>query len=378
MDLFYTDSSFVVEGICRPDVPFLCNDDMELVTPANRWLRHVAIIKGKTRSKQTWRTYGSNLYEFFAFLEVNGLPWDQVNQSQIAAWRDAMLGRGCKRSTVNQRIGTVDMFYKWQMREGITHTLPFGREDVLVAKARGTLEHPDSSGGRVSANDSKLKTFEPMPKFLHLCKANDFCDSLSPVRLKLMGYQMLLTGMRREEVVGFDMRVFPNPAGCDPSKSIPMILYPDLTPTKGHKERTVMVPYDLAVAMNHYFTFERPKLAVLYRKKYGKEATHFYLSRIGEDLTVKGLNNAFSKHGAKIGFHVYPHLLRHTFCTYELVRVAKKKGEAKALLWVAERAGHSSLEITRKYIHAFDLLKDELDAVDGYQEEICRKLRHGQ
>ena len=51
-----------------------------------------------------------------------------------------------------------------------------------------------------------------------------------------------------------------------------MILYPDLTPTKGHKERTVMVPYDLAVAMNHYFTFERPKLAVLYRKKYGKEA----------------------------------------------------------------------------------------------------------
>jgi site-specific recombinase XerD len=42
-----------------------------------------------------------------------------------------------------------------------------------------------------------------------------------------------------------------------------MFLDPDLTPTKGHKERMVMVPYDLALAMNHYLTFVRPKLAAL-------------------------------------------------------------------------------------------------------------------
>jgi site-specific recombinase XerD len=377
MDLFFTDASFVVEGVPRPDIPFLCNDEMELVVPANRWLRHVAIIKGRTRSRQTWRTYGGNLYEFFAFLEANGLQWDQVNQSQIAAWRDAMLARGCKRSTVNQRLGTVDMFYEWQMREGITHTLPFNREDVWVAKARGTLERPDASGGRFAANEAKLKTFEAMPRFLHLSKAVEFCESLSPVRLKLMGYQSLLTGMRREEVVGFDVRAFPNPAGCDPSKSVPMFLDPDLTPTKGHKERMVMIPYDLALAMSHYLTFVRPKLAALHRKQFGKDTTRFYLSRTGEELAVKGVNNAFTKHGIKIGFHVHPHLLRHTFCTYELVRVSKKEGETKALLWVAERAGHSSLETTRNYIHACDLIKNDLDAVDGYQEEVCRKLRHG-
>jgi hypothetical protein len=171
MELFFTDSSFVVEGVPRPDVPFLCNGEMELVTPANRWLRHVAIIKGRTRSPQTWRTYGTNLYEFFAFLEANDLPWDGVNQSQIAAWRDSMLERGCKRSTVNQRIGTVDMFYEWQMREGVTHTLPFAREDIWVANARRTLERPDASGGIVVANETKLRTFEAMPKFLLLPKA---------------------------------------------------------------------------------------------------------------------------------------------------------------------------------------------------------------
>ena len=377
MDLFFTNDTFLIEGQPRPNVPFLCNDEMELVTPANRWLRHVAIIKGRTRSPQTWRTYGANLYEFFAFLEANELPWDQVNQSQIAAWRDSMLERGCKRSTVNQRLGTVDMFYEFQMREGTTHTLPFSREDVWVAKARPTMERPDASGGMIAANETKLRTFEAMPKFLHLPKAIQFCESLSPVRLKLMAYQGLLTGMRREEIVFFDLRVFPNPAGCDPEKSIPMYLDPDLTPTKGHKERTVMVPYDLGVAMNEYLTFERPKLAALHRQKYGKDTTRFYLSRAGEELTLKGFNNAIAKHAAKIGFHVHPHMLRHTFCTYELLRVGKKQGESKALIWVGERAGHGNLETTRKYIHAFDLLKDELDVVDGYQTEICRKLRDG-
>ncbi len=377
MDLFFTDDSYVVEGVPRPGVPFLCNEEMELVTPANRWLRHVAIIKGRTRSPETWRTYGSNLFEFFAFLEANDLPWDQVNQSQIAAWRDSMLARGCKRSTVNQRLGTVDMFYMYQMREGITHTLPFSREDVWAAKARRTMEHLDASGGKIAANETKLRTFEAMPKFLHMNKAVDFCESLSPRRLKIMAYQGLLTGMRREEVVEFDLRALPNPAGCDPDKSILMSLDPDVTPTKGHKERTVMVPYDLAVEMYDYLTFERPKLAKLHRQKYGKDTTRLYLSRQGEELTLKGFNNAIAKHAEKIGFHVHPHMLRHTFCTYELLRVGKKQGESKALIWVAERAGHESIETTRKYIHAFDLLKDELDVVDGYQANVCRRLRDG-
>ena len=53
MELFFTDDSFVVEGLPRPGVPFLCNEEMDLVTSANRWLRHVAIIKGRTRSPQT-------------------------------------------------------------------------------------------------------------------------------------------------------------------------------------------------------------------------------------------------------------------------------------------------------------------------------------
>ena len=151
MKLFYTDASFIVAGHPRPNIPFLCDTEMELVSAPNEYLRYVATIKGRTRSEKTWRTYGNDLLEFFAFLEGTDLAWDSVNQTQIAAWRDAMLERGCKHSTVNQRLRCVDAFYDWALRKGITHVMPFSKEEVWVAKPQGFLAHVDVSGGRFEA-----------------------------------------------------------------------------------------------------------------------------------------------------------------------------------------------------------------------------------
>lgn len=71
MQMFTTDAEFVWKGTVRSGVPFLCDQDMELVASANEYLRYISIVKGKTRSPKTWITYGTHLYEFFAFLEAN-------------------------------------------------------------------------------------------------------------------------------------------------------------------------------------------------------------------------------------------------------------------------------------------------------------------
>ena len=68
-------------------------------------------------------------------------------------------------------------------------------------------------------------------------------------------------------------------------------------------------------------------------------------------------------------------MLRHTFGTYELLRMSRNRDQSLALLWVKERMGHSSMQTTEKYIHATDLI--EHDAVDGYQFDICEALRNG-
>lgn len=375
MKLFFTDASYVVAGLPRPNVPFLCDADMELVSAPNDYLRFVATVKGRTRSEKTWRTYGSDLLEYFAFLEVNGLVWDAVNQSQLAAWRDSMQERGCKRGTVNQRLRCVGAFYSWTLKNGCIHSMPFDKEEVWVAKPKGFLAHVDISGGRSEANELTVQTDKPMPKFLHLDQAKSFLEAMTPHRLKLMGYLMLLTGMRREEVVGFDYRVLPNPAGRDPDKQIPMLLDPTLTPTKGDKARTVMVPYDLAVAIYDYFTFDWPTLNAEYARIHGHETTRLFLSRDGEYLSLTGLNNYFRKVSRKTGISCTPHMLRHTYGTYELLRMSEKKTQSQALLWVRDRMGHSSITTTEKYIHAADLIQH--DEVDGYQLDICEALRRG-
>lgn len=353
----------------------MVDDEMALADAPNAYLFHVAVIKGRTASPKTWQTYANHLNEFFGFLEANNLVWNQINETHAAAWRDAMLERGCQRSTVNQRLRCVSAFYDWAHKDGRIAIMPFGKEDIWVSKPNGFLAHVDASGGRVKANELTLRTHKATPQFLHLDQAKTFLEATTPYRLKLMGYMMLLTGMRREEVVGLDYRVLPNPAGHDSNKLIRMVLDPAITPTKGSKERTVMLPYDLAVALYRYFTFEWPKLNARYKRMHGQETTRLFLSREAEHLSISGLNNAFNKISSKTEIKCHPHMLRHTYGTYELLRMTQQKTQSQALLWVRDRMGHSSITTTEKYIHAADLIKH--DDVDGYQAEICEALRRG-
>jgi site-specific recombinase XerD len=368
--LFLTDKNFIFWGVACPGIPFLCDKEMELVAAPNSYLRFVATVKGRTRSPNTWATYGNHIYEFFSFLQANNISWETVEQTQIAAWRNAMLERGCSRSTVNQRLLCIHAFYEWAVQCGKRHSLPFSTQDIWVAKSPRFLKHIDTSGGRFHANELTIQTQNPLPKFLHMDMAIRFLDSMTPHSLKLMGYLALLSGMRREEIVGLDYRVVPNPAGHDPDKQVPMTLDAALTPTKGSKTRTVMLPYDLAVSMWDYFLCDWPKKNATHTRKHKKESNRFFLSHYGEELSIKYLNNAFAKTSAKTGIKCHPHMLRHTYGTYELLRMGQRQGQSQALLWVRDRMGHSSITNTEKYIHSADLLQH--DDVDGYPRKSNR------
>lgn len=375
MKLFYTDKEFIVGGVAKPGIPFLCDEKMELMTGVNLYLRYVALIKGRTRSPRTWATYGMCLYEYFSFLEANNFSWQDIEPKHVASWRDAMLDRNCKRTTVNQRLRCVHAFYLWATRSGLVNSIPFSSQEIWVSKPRGFLAHIDVRGNRTLTDTLTLQTYTPTPDFLPIDQALQFCDALSPERLRLMAYMMLLMGMRRDEVVGFDYRALPNPAGQDPQRQIPMLLDASITPTKGGKTRTVMVPYDLCVALYAYFTFKRPKLAKLFKQKNGKETSLLFLSKNGDPLSSSGVNSAFRKVSTKTNISCHPHVLRHTFATYELLRMSKQRNRDWALLWVKERLGHSSITTTERYVHATNLITS--DAVDSYQEDICEALRNG-
>ncbi|OEZ85316.1 tyrosine recombinase XerC [Janthinobacterium sp. HH104] len=374
MQLFFTDSQFIWHGLPRPSVPFLCDEEMELVSAPNSYLRFIAAVNGRTRSVRTWHTYANHIYEFFSFLEANAIDWQLVTHPQVAAWRDGMIDRGCSRSTVNQRLNCVNGFYGWAVRSNLTQQTPFRTEEIRIAKNRGVLAHIDVSGHRFAANSLTMQSYRPVPQFLHLPKAISFLEAITPHGLKLMGYLALLTGMRREEIIGLNLNVLPNPCGHDPSRQMPMILQSSITPTKGMKTRTVMLPYDLAVALWNFLCSVWPKRNAEHMRRHGRESSRVFLSEYGEEFSIRYMNNAFAKVSKKIQIECHPHMLRHTYGTYELLRMAEKVGQTKALLWVRDRMGHSSITTTEIYIHAADLLQNT--EVDDYQIEVLRELRN--
>ena len=136
-----------------------------------------------------------------------------------------------------------------------------------------------------------------------------------------------------------------------------------------------MLPYDLAVALAEHFTFQWSKQQRAFKQRHGRETTRLFLSQYGNELSRKYLNNAFDKASQRTGITCTPHMLRHTFGTYELIRMMRKREEKQALLWVKDRLGHSSIMTTEMYVHAVDLIQH--DTIDGYQQILCKALRDG-
>lgn len=68
---------------------------------------------------------------------------------------------------------------------------------------------------------------------------------------------------------------------------------------------------------------------------------------------------------------------RHTFGTYELLRLEKVMNRGNALLWVKERMGHSSIQTTMRYLHLAaaagqDTLDDYQEAITSMMADVCR------
>lgn len=375
MKLYATDSSYVVAGIARPGIPFLCDRHLELVDGPNRYLDHVAVVRGRTRSPSTWKTYGEHLYDYFSFLESNGLDWAIADERTMAAWRDGMAERGNRVRTINGRLRCVHRFYAWAAQAGLVTSAPFSMEEITVSKPAAFLAHVDASGSRALVNEITLREPRILPRYMQIEQATQFLDALTPRRMRLMGYTMLLTGMRREEVAGLDYRVLPNPAGQPMTRALDMVLDPALTPTKGSKERLVKVPYLLGVALYDYFTWERPQLERTYEAKCGRGTTRLFLSQYGEELSTPAVSVAFHDASEKCGIKCAPHMLRHTFGTYEFMRMNAKQGKDRALYWVRDRLGHSSIAMTEIYVHLSETLTN--DVVDGYLEDVCEALVRG-
>lgn len=219
---------------------------------------------------------------------------------------------GMKVNTINKKITSLKVYNDWLLMKGLV-------DDVYIRIKKDKVRIAAGSEEEVS-----ILTDEQMEQFL-------FQLEKESGRNKTIGYLLLYTGLRVTELVEIEL------AHIDQ-------LGAQLTVRgKGGKLREVPLRRDVLEQVQSYVRGERaaskhsasPKLLVSQRApKLHRDAVRRWLEQTGE----------------RLGFHIHPHKLRHTFCTRLL-----KNGVDIAT--VSKLAGHANLNTTIK--HYINISKEE-------------------
>ncbi len=372
-ELLFTTDGFCPLGRSVSGVPMLLDGSMRLVEPACAWLMHVALVRGRTRSPQTWRAYGEALYDWWQTLEANGWAWDRVGYHEVAAYRDRMLtecsghtGRPYARATINARLRTIALFYRWCADYGLTGSVPFTSHDVSVARSRPApfLAHVDAAGGVQSANELVLREVQTLPRPIAPAAIRRVVASLG-ARDRLIVEWAALTGMRRMEIAGLSKTALPRTGSVEFASSPVVPVRLDIT--KGGRSRQVYPPLPLVDRTRAYLREERAaavRRAGLRTAVY-REPAALFLTGQGEPMTPRRVGAMFAVAARAASVKASFHALRHTFAGVmmrQLQRQAERNPEMNPLLTLQAILGHADISTTAVYLR---MLAVDLEAIEA-------------
>lgn len=399
MRLLFTDDTFSLNGASFLGIPFLIDQDCELVHVANDYLLYVAMVRGSTRSPKTWRNHGEALFDYFAWLEANHRQWNDSPKSLATSqlisplalyrnWSMSLLDdstgrRRLKNSTINQRLACLLGFYRWCRSRDLIGEVPWDAQTRRVPEAGNTSFLRHAIGTRYNQQDDvRLKVFKDPPKLLTLEQCRLLVRSCKSSTLRLITTLILQAGLRNEECRSFPLRYVFNPVGLPPDKRIKVDLSPNDMALKNGKPRTVFITWQLMQMLHGYAQFGEAVIRHnAYKKEHGSRAQELFLNKLGMPYSEKALNNAYRQlwtgsGRSTLSFRVTPHMLRHTFATLELHHQNQRMPLAQALCWVRDRLGHTSLQTTSIYLHCLDLM-DDAD-LNAYQQQLDQMMRTGE
>lgn len=76
MRQFVTTEDFIFNGQSLPGIPLLVDAECVPVPVVNSYMMHVVLQKGRAHSPHTWQNHCDSLYDYFSWLEVQKLRWD--------------------------------------------------------------------------------------------------------------------------------------------------------------------------------------------------------------------------------------------------------------------------------------------------------------
>jgi site-specific recombinase XerD len=374
-ELLFSAETFRPDGSSVVGVPMLLDGQMRLIEPACAWLMHVALVRGRTRSPETWRTYGEALYDWWQTVEANDWRWDHIGSGEIAAYRDNMLrppdgdARPLARGTINGRLRTIARFYRWCVGTGLIARTPFAASDVALSRSRSPsfLVHIDASGGRQRVNELTLRHVPMLPRPLSPPVIRRIMEGM-PVRDRLIVEWAVVTGIRRMEVAGLTLSLLPR-AGVEPMTPV------RINTTKGGKARMIYPPSTLLDRTWAYVREERAVTLKHRRVRNGdKEPDGLFLTARGQSVSPRRVGAMFATAADAAGVPASFHALRHTFAAAMLrflQREAQTNSDLNPLLTLQVLLGHADLATTATYLR---VIETDLSIIEVSVDELYAAL----
>lgn len=239
-------------------------------------------LRAANKSPRTVENYAEGVTRLAQWLRSEGLPDDvsALTSEQVQRWLVALQsspgrrGRLTSESTVRGRYVAVKLFLSWCQREG-----------ELAAHPMVHMEQP-----KVSEKVIPILTGDQLEALLRDCSGPEFIDVRDRALVMLFGD----TTLRRAEVVA--MRL----SDLDLMERTVRVI------RKGGAEKVVPFGASTAAALDRYVRARR-------RQRYGDRDWLWLSSTNKGRLTTSGLAQAFTKRGERLGFHLHPHMFRHTF-----------------------------------------------------------------
>ncbi len=372
MRLVLSDNSFRINGIPYEGFPIILDDDQKIVEDAHWFLIDHCIKRGRVNSKGSWHRYGKDLYDYFGFVVTNKFNWKVARRvgvpSVIESYRDWSLNEcGLKSSTINQRLRTIILFYRWALRIGIIQSVPFESETVFVRKQNHFFQHIGSNANRSESADILLTEKQEPIQFLTREQVKICLNAIENPTHRLLLRIPLQTGLRSEEIRTFPLSYVVSPtsdADGQLRNHNVVLCRPEDMRLKGSKPRKIHVPRLLMGDLWEYSVFDREKR--IKRSKPSPET--LFLTRDGNAYSASAIKRVYNTVSDKVGFRVTPHMVRHTYATYTLHGLRERGYKGDALMYLRDRLGHSSVTTTQLYLHLVEEIDSDL--MIAFEEEV--------
>lgn len=360
MRLVFATEDFIFAQRPRPGFPLILRDDMEPAQPFHGHLRWLLLERGKALDIKTWENYGRAMWDFARFLHSNKLAWNEPFRSEgesvVRVYRDWQAhDLGLDPGTINHRLRLVTGFYRWAVERRMLERLPFAYTDVTAYGIEHDLAHVTGGMQTVSRPDVMLDEWVKEPAFLTAEQVKVARSAIRSTSQRLLFDLMARVGLRSVEARTFPLAYVFDPATRPyhkPGTLIDVELDPRHMEIKFDKPRVVHVPCSLMEDMYAYSQFERNR--------------HIVPEREQKTLLLTVTGNAYSKGsahkvmldlGRKVGFSVRPLMLRHSYAIHTLLLLrANPNIKLEPLMYVRDRLGHTSVQMTMVYLRQIERL----------------------